>query len=250
MNIQELSQSFLRELDQLEKGAGVTVESVDRLQVPGCLEHSLLAHDLTREKLRQECRVARECCVAAVCVAPYYVADAVEELSGGIVRVCAAVGFPNALMSSEALVAEVRSCINKGAVELDIPFNIAAVKSGDWDNVERDILSAFEVARGRACVKAVFEHGVYTDEEKNKLLLIAKRCGADYIKVQNLVSGFGARVEEISFVRHLLGRNVKIKIDGGVRTLEKALELLGAGADRIGLSATKAIVDEVRLSRE
>jgi deoxyribose-phosphate aldolase len=97
---------------------------------------------------------------------------------------------------------------------------------------------------GRAKVKAVFEHCVYTDEEKQAVLNMIKDCGAEYIKIQNVLSGKGADVADIRYVKNILGRNIKIKIDGGVKTLEKACELIAGGADRIGLTATVAIAKE------
>jgi len=212
--------------------------------VPGRLEHSLLTAGLTRESLLEECRVARTVFAAAVCVAPYYVADAVKALAGSPVAVCAAVGFPNAFLSTEAKVADVRSCIMHGASEIDLAINVAAVKSGDLPRAERDFLNAADAARGHAVVKAVFEHGSYNAREKEEVLRMIERSGIPYIKIQNMTSGHGARCEEISLVKGIWGNKVKIKIDGGVKTLGHAIELLRAGAHRIGLTATKAVAEE------
>lgn len=244
VDIKKISEEVLRELEmptQFASPAPVAKSDPDCAQVPGKLEHSLLVPDLTQEKLLAECRVAQEWRVAAVCVAPYYVHEAARALAGTGVAVCAAIGFPSAFMSTEAKVADVRSAIVNGAAELDIAVDIAAVKSGNWDKVARDFGAAADVARSRAAVKAVFEHGSYTDAEKEQVLQLAKRCGVEYVKIQNMTSGVGARVEEIALVRRILGRNVKIKIDGGVKTLDKALELFAAGADRIGLTATAKV---------
>ena len=253
VDIKKISEEVLRELEAQEKasprtcpiqGQGARVRDVTCAEVPRKLEHSLLVANMTREKLLAECQVARQWGVGAVCVAPYYVEEAAQALAGTNVAVCAAIGFPSAFMSTEAKVADVRACTNAGATELDIAVDIAAVKSGNWNKVTRDFGAAVDAARGRALVKAVFEHGSYDDSEKEQVLLLAKRCGVDFVKIQNMTSGVGARVEEIFLVRQILGRNVKIKIDGGVKTLDKALELFTAGADRIGLTATAKVAAE------
>ena len=206
------------------------------------LEHSLLNADLTRDALQTHCRAMRTLQVAAVCVAPYYVADAVDFLSGSGLPVCAAVGFPGALMSTEAKIADVRACVKYGAREIDLAIDIAAVKSGDMAKAERDFAEAARVAGGPIAVKAVFEHGSYTPAEQEAVLRMIGRTGVAFVKIQNMTSGHGARPEEIHLVRSVLGNAVAIKIDGGVKTPEQAIELIAAGATRIGLTATKEVL--------
>jgi len=212
--------------------------------IPGRLEHSLLTVGLTRESLLTECRLARNLLVATVCVAPYYVSDAVDMLTGSSVGVCAAVGFPGAFMSTEAKIADVHTCAFKGASEIDLAINITMIKSGDYTNAEIDFRSAVEAAKGRAVIKAVFEHGSYDISEKKRVLDIIKRSGVPYLKIQNMTSGHGARIEDILFVRETIGDSVKIKIDGGIKTLEQATLLCSAGASRLGLTATKDVAEE------
>ena len=217
---------------------------LDVHDIPRRLEHSLLTVDLTLESLLSECKTARNLQVATVCVAPYYVADAVQMLSGSSVGVCAAVGFPGAFISTEAKISDVHSCVLQGASEIDLAINIALIKSGKFVKAEIDFLSAVESAQGRAVIKAVFEHGSYDLNEKIKVLDIIKRSGVPYLKIQNMTSGHGARCEDILFVRDIIGDGVKIKIDGGVKTLDQTIKLFKAGAYRIGLTATKAIAEE------
>lgn len=243
MDIEKIQRELFKELDASEGGPG-EVREIYASDAPRRLEHSLLIPDLTADKLLADCRMARSCGIAAVCVPPYYVAETAEALSGSLVAVCAAIGFPSAFLSTEAKVADVRASTNEGATELDIAVDIAAVKSGNWRKAEQDLCAAVDAAKGRAKVKVVFEHGAYSESEKERVLQMARSSGAEYVKVQNMLSGVGARVSELRFVRSVLGDNMKIKIDGGVKTLSKALELFGAGADRIGLTATEKVVDE------
>lgn len=210
------------------------------------LEHSLLNPDTTLEKIQQECEVARKYSVAAVCVAPYYVSAAREILLGSPVAVGTAVGFPHGCMSQAAKLAEIKECILNGATEIDVALNALAIKSGRLDEAEREMVEIVRFAMGKAKIKAVFEHSLYTDVEKRKVLTMLRSTGVEYVKIQNMLSGHGARVEDVELAHECLGRNVKIKIDGGIKTLAQAEQLLAAGADRLGLTATAKIAEEAR----
>lgn len=210
------------------------------------LEHSLLNPDTTLDKIRTECAVARKYAVAAVCVAPYYVAEAREILLGSPVAVGTAIGFPHGCMSQAAKLAELRECMANGATEIDVALNVLAIKSGRLDVAQREIEEIVRLAAGKAKIKAVFEHSLYTPAEKVAVLTMLRGSGVDYVKIQNMLSGHGARVEDVKLAYDILGRNVGIKIDGGIKTLAQAEELLAAGAQRLGLTATAKIAEEAR----
>lgn len=214
--------------------------------VVACLEHSLLNPDTTLEKIKAECAVARKYSVAAVCVAPYYVPAAREALLGSPVAVGTAIGFPHGCMSQAAKLAELRECMANGAVEIDVALNALAIKSGRLDVAQRELEEIVRLAAGKAKIKAVFEHSLYSYDEKRAVLTMIRNSGADYVKIQNMLSGHGARVEDVSLAYEILGRNVGIKIDGGIKTLEQAEKLLAAGAKRLGLTATAKIAEEAR----
>lgn len=219
-------------------GAGRTADIITKL------EHSMLNPDLSVAKLEEAAQIARKYGVAALCVSPYFVPRAVELLRGSNVAVDAAVGFPHGAISPEAKIAEVKECIRNGATELDVAINILAVKAGCWQDVAREFQEITALALGKAKVKAVFEHCLYTDEEKIKTLQLVRACGVDFVKIQNMLSGKGASCEDVQSVRNIIGSTVGIKIDGGVKTLAFAQELAAAGADRIGLTATAKIAEE------
>ena len=208
------------------------------------LEHSVLNPDLSDDKLEAAAGIARKYSVAALCVSPYYVLRASELLRGSGVAVDAAVGFPHGAMSWAAKMAEVKECIRSGATELDVAINVLAVKSGCFEDAAREFREITAIAAGKAKVKAVFEHCLYSDEEKVRVLSLVRDAGVDFVKIQNMLSGKGASVEDVRFVREHIGPLVGIKIDGGVKTLAFAEELISAGADRIGLTATEAIAKE------
>ena len=210
------------------------------------LEHSLLNPDTTLEKIQAECAVARKYSVAAVCVAPYYVPAAREALLGSPVAVGTAIGFPHGCMSQAAKLAELRECMANGATEIDVALNVLAIKSGRLDVAQRELEEIVRMAAGKAKIKAVFEHSVFTYEEKRAVLTMIRNSGADYVKIQNMLSGHGARVEDVNLAYEILGRNVGIKIDGGIKTLQQAESLMAAGATRLGLTATAKIAEEAR----
>lgn len=210
------------------------------------LEHSLLNPDTTQEKIQAECAVARKYSVAAVCVAPYYVPAAKEALLGSPVSVGTAIGFPHGCMSQAAKLAELRECMANGATEIDVALNVLAIKSGRLDIAQRELEEIVRMAAGKAKIKAVFEHALYTYEEKRAVLTMIRSSGADYVKIQNMLSGHGARIEDVTLAYEILGRNVGIKIDGGIKTLQQAEALLAAGATRLGLTATAKIAEEAR----
>lgn len=220
------------------------------IEVIGTLEHSLLAPDTTLEKIQTECAVARKYAVAAVCVAPYYVPVAAELLQGSVVKVSTAVGFPHGCISQAAKLADIKEAISNGATEIDLAMNNLAIKSGHLEVARRELEEAARMCLGKAKLKAVFEHSIFTQEEKLTVLDMLPTAGIEALKIQNMLSGHGARVEDVRLVRQRLGRNMRIKIDGGIKTLAQAEQLLSAGADRLGLTATAKVSEEAYSARK
>jgi len=120
--------------------------------------------------------------------------------------------------------------------------NIGALKSGTWDIVKRDIEGVTNAARGRAIVKVILETSLLNDEEKIRACTIAKMANADFVKTSTGFNSGGATVEDIKLMRKVVGPNMGVKASGGVRTTEKAREMMAAGANRIGTSSGIAIV--------
>ena len=233
---QEVYRYFARQ----DKG----VAELPARDVIGTLEHSMLNPDTTEDTIRQGCQLARKYAIAAVCVAPYYVPLARALLLGSPVKVGTAIGFPHGCMSQRAKLAELRECVENGAEEVDVALNVLAIKSGKRMLAQQELEELLLAAQGRITVKAVFEHGIFTPDEKAQVLSMLRSAGVEYIKIQNMLSGHGARVEDVQLAREILGRSIGIKIDGGIKTLEQARALLGAGATRLGLTATAKIAEE------
>ncbi|MCL2695279.1 MAG: deoxyribose-phosphate aldolase [Clostridiales bacterium] len=206
------------------------------------IEHSLLNPDITREKVIAGCGDAVKYGFANVCVTPWLVVDAVQRVSGSSVLISAPVGFPHAAASLAAKSAEIRYCVQSGARELDLSLNIVAARSGQWDVVYRELCEMLNVAGDRVVCKAIYEQGLYSDEEKKRVLDVIERSRAPYLKISNALTGKKAEAEDVRFVRAQIGTRIGIKIDGGIATPQKILELQAAGAQRFGCSASVAIV--------
>jgi deoxyribose-phosphate aldolase len=182
--------------------------------------------------------------LANVVVSPYYVECAAGILGRTGTAVCSVAGFPHGAASQAAKSAELRECIRHGAREMDVTLNVLAVKNGEIDAARRELQEMLQIARGKCMIKAIYEQSLYTDEEKKIVLSLIRECACDFVKISNALTGKRAEEADVQFVRGIVGSKVGIKIDGGVKTLERTLEVLGSGADRIGMSATVAVAKE------
>ncbi|MDO4542905.1 MAG: deoxyribose-phosphate aldolase [Clostridia bacterium] len=211
-------------------------------ELAGVLEHSLLNPDTNDKKIHEGCADAVRYGFAAICVTPYFVTAAARYVAGSNVLVSAPVGFPHGAASLQSKCAEIRYCIQSGARELDLSLNIVAAKSGQWDVVYRDLCEMLNVAGNRAVCKAIYEQGLYSDDEKKHILEVIEKSKAPFMKISNALTGKKAVPEDVAFVRKQLGSRIGIKIDGGIKTAQTVRELQAAGAQRFGCSATVAIV--------
>ena len=208
----------------------------------GVIEHSLLNPDASADMIRKGCEEAKQYGFANVCVSPYYVSMAAEILQGSGVAVCTAVGFPHGAASTKAKCAEIREAIMNGATELDLSMMIVAIKSGDYGAVEKDLYEMVSTAGNRAKVKAIYEQGLLTDEEKERSLKLAVKCGVDFIKISNALTVKKAIADDVRYVRRIVGQGVGIKIDGGISDAKTVRELMAAGAQRFGCSKSVQIL--------
>lgn len=244
MDIEKIVADVTREvLSKMEPGKDTGSAAGSGADIAGTIEHSVMNPDTTKDKILTGCKEAKEGRMANICVSPYYVPLAVEYLRGSGIKVCTAVGFPHGAATTAAKVAEAKEAIKNGAEELDVAMNILAIKNGDLDEARRDLEAVIDVARGRTVVKAIYEQCLYTDDEKVKALEIAKYSGAEYVKISNALSGKKATVEDVKFVRGILGDKIGIKIDGGISDAKTVRELMAAGANRFGSSKSVQIIN-------
>lgn len=224
-------------------GSTVGYGSSCNVDIASAIDHTLLKPEATIEDVKKICREAKENRFATVCVAPWYVSLASEQLRGCGVKVCTVAGFPYGAASTKAKIAETKEAIENGAQEIDMYINTSALKSGDFDSVKNDIEAVVSAASGKAKVKVVIEPSLMTDEEKVKACTIAKLVGADFIKISTFLGTGKASVEEIKLIRKIVGPSMGIKADGGIKDYETAAAIINAGANRIGASSSVAIVN-------
>jgi len=223
-------------------GAGVDVGKVD-VAMAGMIDHTLLKADATAADVKKLCDEARKYCFASVCVNSTNVAKARSYLEGSGVIVCAVVGFPLGAMTPSAKAFEAREAVRCGASEIDMVINIGALKSRDYALVEDDIRRVVQASRP-AKVKVILETGALNAEEKIIGCTLSKIAGAHFVKTSTGFGPGGATAEDIALMRKLVGEEMGVKASGGVRTHEDAEKMKLAGANRIGASASVAIVNK------
>jgi deoxyribose-phosphate aldolase len=213
----------------------------------GLIDHSLLNPTLTRAALEEGCRLAVEYRVASVCILPYYLKRCVELLAGSGVHPSTTIGFPHGGHAAAAKAAEARQAVADGGQELDMVVNVSAVLSGDWDYVWHDIQGVIEVAHeaGRK-VKVIFENCYLQDEHRVRLCRICGELRADWVKTSTGFGAGGATDHDLALMRRESPPWVQVKAAGGIRTLDRLLEVRALGCTRVGASQTKAILDECR----
>ena len=203
-------------------------------------DHTILKADATREMVERVCREAREHHFMSVCVNSYYTGFVADELQGSDVRVCTVVGFPLGQMSTKAKAAETRIAVEDGADEIDMVINVGALKGGDDAVVFEDIKAVREACKGKV-LKVIIETCLLNEEEKVRACRLAMEAKADFVKTSTGFSTGGATKEDVALMRKTVGDTMGVKASGGIRDKEKAVEMLEAGADRLGTSATITI---------
>ena len=206
------------------------------------LDHTLLKADATPADIVAVTAEAKQYQTASVCVNSCYAKLVAQELRGSGVKTCVVVGFPLGAMATSAKALEAALAVRDGAEEIDMVMNIGAAKAGDWATVQTDI-AAVVLAAKPAIVKVIIETCLLTDEEKVKACLAAKAAGAAFVKTSTGFSTGGATPEDIALMRKTVGSALGVKASGGVRTREQALQMIEAGASRIGCSSTKKIME-------
>lgn len=213
-------------------------------------DHTLLKADATEEAIIQLCREALDYDFASVCVNSCYVPLVSGELNGSDVKTAAVVGFPLGAMSKAAKAAEAEKAIEDGANEIDTVINIGFAKDGKFQLIRQELTLLSDIChRKNAELKVILETCLLTDEEIVNACLAAKAAGADFVKTSTGFSTGGATVADVKRMRQAVGDSMRIKASGGIRTLEDAMKMIEAGADRLGCSASVAIMKE-RLSSD
>mgnify|MGYP003348188424 FL=1 len=207
------------------------------------IDHTLLKADTSEKEVKKLCAEAKEHGFAAVCVPPYFVRKCKLWLSGTNVKVATVAGFPLGYAHTPAKVEEARRAIDEGADEVDMVINVIALKAGDWNYLKNELTSAATIVQLRGGkLKVILETGLLTNEEIISACKLCSQMNVDFVKTSTGFIQPGATVEAVKLLRTNLPKTIKIKASGGIRTKEFALQLIEAGADRLGCSASVSIV--------
>lgn len=219
---------------------------MDRQAVASAIESTLLKPETTTFQVQALCEEALALNLGGVCVSPYFVKEARRQLEGSKTRVISVVGFPLGYNHTSAKVEEIKKMIHDGADEVDAVVNITAVKEGNWSFVENDLSALAQITHLKnRSIKLIIEFGMLTPDEIREVCVIAERWQYDYIKTSTGMLAPGPEPADIRFLRSILNPFTKIKASAGIRTAEKAIALMEAGANRLGTSSAKAIMDGI-----
>ncbi|MDY6016044.1 MAG: deoxyribose-phosphate aldolase [Oscillospiraceae bacterium] len=207
-------------------------------------DHTLLAVDAKWEEIRQICDDGIKYKTASVCIPASFVKQA-SEYADGKVKICTVIGFPNGYSTTASKVFEAADAVENGADEVDMVINIGWVKDGRFDDVLNEIKAVKSACKGKI-LKVIIETCLLTDEEKIKLCQIVTDSGADYIKTSTGFSKGGATKEDIILFSENIGKNVKMKAAGGIRSFEDAEAFLELGCDRLGTSAIVKLAKNIK----
>jgi deoxyribose-phosphate aldolase len=209
-------------------------------QILGMVDHTLLKAASSWEQIEELCGEAIKYKTASVCVPPSYVRRVVEKY-GRKLTVCTVIGFPMGFTTTETKVFETKDAVQNGADEIDIVINIGDVKNGAFDLVEKELAALRKVTEGRI-LKVIIETCYLEKDEKIKLCRLVTESGADFIKTSTGLGPGGAVLEDIDLMRAYIGKGVRIKAAGGLRTAGDHEAFFDRGVDRIGSSsAVKAL---------
>lgn len=218
----------------------LTVEKLAKM-----IDHTELKPEAKREKIKQLCEEALTYHFATVCINPVHVQYADELLKDSDVKVCCVIGFPFGATMSIVKAFEAREAVKLGAQEVDMVMNIGALRDKNNDLVRSDIETVVG-ASGSAQVKVILETGFLTDDEKRQACILAKAAGAHFVKTSTGFGPMGATPHDVKLMRETVGSSMGVKAAGGIRSFKDALQMIEAGADRLGSSSGVALIEDFR----
>lgn len=213
---------------------------MDIKKILAAVDHTLLAQTATWEQIRQVLDDGIEYKTASVCIPPSFVKRA-KEYAGDKLAICTVIGFPNGYSTTAVKVFETRDAIANGADEIDMVINIGDLKEKRYDAVLNEIKS-IKSACGGKILKVIIETCLLTDEEKIEMCRIVTEAGADFIKTSTGFSTGGANEADLRLFAANVGKGVRIKAAGGIKSLETAELFMDIGASRLGTSSIVKLI--------
>ncbi|MBO0461774.1 deoxyribose-phosphate aldolase [Enterococcus sp. DIV1298c] len=220
---------------------------IELKRLANMVDHTLLKADAQKAEFEQLCKEATNYGFKMVAINSYPVAICRDFLEDSEVHVGAAIGFPLGQTTIEMKVFEVEDVIKNGADEIDYVINIGKVKEGDFGYIREEMKAIVNSSRkGNIISKVILENCYLTDQEKIVVCEIAKEVKPDYVKTSTGFGIGGATVEDVKLMKSVVGETVKVKAAGGIRDLDTALQMIEAGAERLGTSAGIKIIEEYK----
>jgi len=223
--------------------SGVSLGSCPDPALARLIDHTLLKPESKGCDIIKICDQARQYHFKSVCINPTWVSTAARQLHGSGVKVCTVVGFPLGATVKRVKELETRIAIDEGANEIDMVINVGALKSKNYKLVSEDIRAVVRACRSRTISKLIIETCLLTDDEVVKACELAKSAGMNFVKTSTGFSKAGASTHHVRLMRETVGGTMGVKASGGISDHETALHMLAAGASRLGLSASIAIVE-------
>lgn len=205
------------------------------------IDHTFLKAFGQEQIIKDLCKEAVEYNFKSVCVNPYYIPLAKKELQGSDVLVCTVIGFPLGQNTTETKVFETKDALEKGADEIDMVINIAALKDRKDDYVLNEIKLIKNECKDKT-LKVIIETCYFTEEEKKFACELSVKAGADFVKTSTGFGTGGATLSDVELMSKTVNKQALVKASGGVSDKETALKMVEAGASRIGTSKGKEIV--------
>lgn len=210
------------------------------------IDHTALKPDTTKDEIRRVCEEAGTFGFGAVCVAPLWVPLATRCLAGSPVRIATVIGFPHGNTLPDVKAYEAKLAIEAGAEELDMVIQIGLLRAGNHGAVLDDIQGVVNVARraspSKILVKVILETSLLNKEEQQIGCQLVEKAGADFVKTSTGFAASKVTIEDVGFLRGIVGQRLGVKAAGGIRDLITAVALVNAGASRLGSSSSVAIM--------
>lgn len=215
---------------------------ISKTKLAKYIDHTILKPDATKSEVLKVCEEAIEYGFASVCVNSTHISIVAKALEGTDVAPCCVIGFPLGANLLGTKSYEAKLAVSRGAKEIDMVMNIGAAKEKNWALVAEDIEDVMIAVNEDTVVKLILETCLLTDDEIAMASSIGQTAEVSFIKTSTGFSGRGANVGDIRLIREVVGPDMGIKASGGIRTYSDAVDMIEAGATRIGASASVTIV--------
>lgn len=211
------------------------------MNIAKLIDHTLLKPDASSADIIRLCSEAKEYGFYSVCVNSSNIEICVEELDKSGIKIVSVVGFPFGAMSMSAKANETYNALSLGANEIDMVMNIGRFLEGDYDYVQEDIREVKEACQ-KSVLKVIIETSMLDQKQIKKACHLAEKSGADFVKTSTGILGRGANLEDLKIMHKAVGNSMGIKASGGINNYQKAMQMIQAGATRIGASASIKII--------